>query len=78
VFIMEWPPKSPDLNPTENLWSGVKKAGAASKPTSIGSLWGVIKESWTQIFIKRCKNLVDPMPIRCADVISNKGYTTKY
>jgi len=53
VNVMEWPPKSPDLNPTENLWSDVKKAVAASKPTYIGSLWGVIKESWTQISIKR-------------------------
>ena len=23
--IVEWPPSSPDLNPTENLWSMVKK-----------------------------------------------------
>jgi len=40
VKAMEWPPQSPDLNPIENLLSDVKKAVAASKPASIGSLLG--------------------------------------
>jgi len=25
VNVLEWPAQSPDLNPIENLWSGIKK-----------------------------------------------------
>ena len=75
---MEWPPQSSDHNPIENLWTDVKKAVHSCNPTSNEALWMVVKESWARIPITRCQDLVDSMPRRCAVVIANKGYSTKY
>uniref|UniRef100_A0A1I7WSA3 HTH_Tnp_Tc3_2 domain-containing protein n=1 Tax=Heterorhabditis bacteriophora TaxID=37862 RepID=A0A1I7WSA3_HETBA len=36
------------------------------------------RKAWTQISVQRCPNLVDSMPRRCAAVIKNFGYPTKY
>uniref|UniRef100_A0A1I7WYQ1 DDE_3 domain-containing protein n=1 Tax=Heterorhabditis bacteriophora TaxID=37862 RepID=A0A1I7WYQ1_HETBA len=62
---MEWPSQSPDLNPIEHLWNDVEKEA-------------VIKKAWAQISVQRCAKLVDSMPRRCATVIKNFGYPTKY
>ena len=78
INIMELPPQSPDLNPTENLWIGIKKALHTCNPTSNEAVWMVVKESWEWIPFTRCQDLVDCMPRRCAAVIANKGYSTKY
>lgn len=78
VNVLEWPAQSPDLNPIENLWTDVKKAVAVSKPTTRESLWKVIQESWYNIALKRCQDLVESMPKLCAAVIANKGNSTKY
>ncbi|KNC30997.1 hypothetical protein FF38_03163 [Lucilia cuprina] len=79
INIMKWPAQSPDLNPIENLWADVKKKILSeAKPTNNEQLWKVIKESWEKIPKKRCEDLVNSMPNRCAAVIANKGHATKY
>ena len=75
---MEWPAQSSDLNPIENLWADVKEVVAAAKPTTKELLWNVVKEAWSEISLKRCQDLVNSMPRRCAAVIANKGHATKY
>ena len=75
---MEWPPQSPALNPTENLWTDVKKAVHTCNPTSNEALRIVVKKSWERIPITRCQDLENSMPWRCEAVIANKGYSTKY
>uniref|UniRef100_A0A1I7X4R4 HTH_38 domain-containing protein n=1 Tax=Heterorhabditis bacteriophora TaxID=37862 RepID=A0A1I7X4R4_HETBA len=42
------------------------------------TLEAVIKKVWAQISVQRCANLIDFMPRRCAAVIKNFGYPTKY
>ena len=76
--IMEWPAQTPDVNPIENLWTDVKKAVHICNPTSNEALWMVIKESWQRIPINRYQDSVDSMSRRCAAVIANKEYSTKY
>lgn len=78
IEVMEWPAQSPDLNPIENLWADVKYAVSEAKPKNADELWTVVQTSWAAIPISRCQKLVDSMPKRCAAVIKNKSYATKY
>ena len=65
IDIMEWPPQSPDLNLLENLCTDVKKAVHTCNTTSNEALWMLVKESWEQIPITRCQDIVDSIPKRC-------------
>lgn len=78
INVMGWPAQSPDLNPIENLWADVKKDVSEAKPKKNEELWAVVQESWSKIPKKRCEDLVNSMPRRCAAVINNKGHATKY
>lgn len=78
VDVMPWPAQSPDLNPIENLWADVKQKVSEKKPSNVEALWNTVRDAWQQIPLKRCQDLIDSMPRRCAAVIKNKGYSTKY
>lgn len=78
IQVMDWPAQSPDLNPIENLWGDVKEEIYKAVPKHSEELWTVVKNSWYKIPKERCQKLVDSMPRRCAAVIANKGYSTKY
>lgn len=78
VDVMPWPAQSPDLNPIEHLWGDIKKSVAEVKPSNTAQLWNAVREAWERIPLKRCRDLIDSMPRRCAAVIKNKGYSTKY
>lgn len=78
IEVMEWPAQSPDLNPIENLWGDVKYAVSEAKPKNVEELWSVVRGSWAAIPASRCQTLVDSMQKRCAAVIKNNGYATKY
>jgi hypothetical protein len=78
VDVMDWPAQSPDLNPIENLWGDIKKAVFEAKPTNAEQQWAVVRRAWSEIPVIRCQKLVDSMSRRCAAVIRNNGYTTKY
>uniref|UniRef100_A0A1I7W7L4 DDE_3 domain-containing protein n=1 Tax=Heterorhabditis bacteriophora TaxID=37862 RepID=A0A1I7W7L4_HETBA len=69
---------SPDLNPIGHLWNDVEKEVQRQKLSNIRELEVVIKKAWAQISVQRCTNLIDSMPQRCAAVIKNFGYPTKY
>lgn len=78
VEVMSWPAQSPDLNPIEHLWGDVKKFVAEKKPSNSEELWNAVRDGWHRIPLKRCRDLIDSMQRRCAEVIKNKGYSTKY
>lgn len=78
INMMEWPAQSPDLNPIENLWTDIKKGVSQIQPTSNQALWTAVQQIWYSIPKERCQNLVNSMPKRCAEVITNKGHATKY
>lgn len=78
ISVLEWPAQSPDLNPIENLWGIIKRAVAARKPMNRSSLWEIIQQEWNKITPSQCEALVGTMTNRCAEVIRQKGYPTKY
>uniref|UniRef100_A0A3P8QXB4 Tc1-like transposase DDE domain-containing protein n=1 Tax=Astatotilapia calliptera TaxID=8154 RepID=A0A3P8QXB4_ASTCA len=70
--------ESLDLNPTENLWGGIKNAVSEAKPRNAEELWKAVKSSWAGIPVYTCQKLVDSVQHRCEAVLKNSGYTTKY
>ena len=78
--LMVWPVQSPDLNPIENLWSIVKRRleKYEKAPTSMADLWDRINAEWSQIPKEIIENLLESIPKRINEVISNKGLWTKY
>ena len=78
IEVMEWPAQSPDLNPIEHLWCDIKFAVSEAKLKNAEELWKVVQSSWAGIPVQRCQRLVDSMQHRCAAVIKNRGYSTKY
>lgn len=78
IDVMEWPAQSPDLNPIENLWEIADRRVKRDNSSNTDSLFAQVEKAWKNIPIKFINNLIESMPRRCAAVIKNNGYSTKY
>lgn len=78
IKVLQWPAQSPDLNLIENLWGIIKRAVSARKPFNKSSLWDIIYQEWHKITPDQCATLVQTMSDRCAQIIKQNGYPTKY
>ena len=78
VQVMDWPPQSPDLNPIENLFGILKRRVGTRRFKNKQELMNCLKSEWEAIPTSILSNLIESMPKRCAEVVRNKGYHTKY
>ena len=80
IPLLDWPARSPDLNPIENLWGilaqNVFKNGRQYQ--SVLELKIEIERQWNEINDDILKNLINSMPQRIFQVINNSGGATKY
>ena len=68
-----WPPCSPDINLTENLWNILKIRVAAKKSNNVPALIRLIERERKKLPVELCENLVDRMQRRIDAVISADG-----
>ncbi|POM72289.1 Putative retroelement [Phytophthora palmivora] len=80
VKVLDWPSKSPDLNPIENLWSIMSRRvySNGKQFESVLQLKTALYEAWGAIPIVLLVSLIESMPRRCIEVVDRKGNRTHY
>ena len=78
VKVLEWPSQSPDLNPTEKLWSELEKRVQARRPTYLTQLHQLCQGEWAKIHPTYCVKPVEGYPKRLTQVKQFKGNANKY
>ena len=78
VKVLDWPSKSPDLNPIENLWSTLKHAVYSRNPRDIDEMKQYISEEIAIFDKKSIHNLIDSMRKRVQMVIEKEGDVIDY
>lgn len=80
INCMEWPARSPDLNPIEHAWDELGRCVRQRNPPPITlqELKTALIEEWENIPQNRIRNLVYSMPNRMTAVIRARGGNTKY
>lgn len=77
---LQWPSRSPDLNPTENLWGLIVKDVYAEgrQYDSVATLRKAINTAFERIDMQVVQRLIDSMSDRLFQVIKAQGGKTKY
>lgn len=80
IPLLDWPSRSPDLNPIENLWSilAYKVFLHGRQYSDIMELKEAVNTEWKNIDVGIIQNLINSMPKRLEDVITNNGGHTSY
>lgn len=80
INCMNWPSRSPDLNPIEHVWDelGRRVRARDPAPATLRDLKQALVEEWDNIPQERIKNLINSMPNRLEAVRRARGGNTKY
>lgn len=80
VTTMDWPSKSPDLNPIENVWGVLARAVYANgrQYDNREELKASILAEWERLPMNYLLKLIQSMNRRCAAVLTLNGAKTKY
>ena len=80
IVRMEWPARSPDLNPIEHAWDMLQAAVSSRpvQPASVQELRQALLEEWDQIPQYKIRSLISSMRRRCQAVIEARGHHTCY
>jgi transposase len=73
-YLEEWPQRSPDLNPIENLWGLVEKELKKLHITNTYHLKAALRSIWIRLTrSERMEHLINDMSKRMTEVIASKG-----
>ena len=80
IVRMDWPARSPDLNPIEHVWNMLQVAISRRpvQPATLQELENVLIQEWNNISLASIQNLVGSMRRRCQAVIGANGGHTRY
>eukprot|EP00703_Trepomonas_sp_PC1_P005564 JAP91042.1 DDE superfamily endonuclease domain containing protein [Trepomonas sp. PC1] len=72
--VIDWPSKSPDLNPIEHLWANIKRKLKGMKFSNRASFEQEIINQWNSVSQDDLRKLVESMPGRVQKCIKAKGW----
>ena len=78
ITCLNFPPYSPDLNPTEHLFADLTRRVHKHYPKTADELKQAIHTESPLTHIQFLNNLAASMPNRIAAVLRNAGHATKY
>lgn len=80
IRLFQWPSRSPDLSPIENVWGILVRYvyGGGRQFNTITDLKQTLIEEWEKIPIETFQKLIDSMPNRIFEVIQKNGGPTHY
>jgi transposase len=75
IELMEWPAKSPDLNPIEHAWDILQRRIMARQhqPTTLQQLENALVQEWSLIPQAEFCKLTHSFTNRCREVIRARG-----
>lgn len=77
---LQWPARSPDLNPIEHIWEMLKRKikSGPNPPQTLNELRNAALDAWEAIPQAAVKNIIQSMPDRMQAVIRARGGCTRY
>ena len=80
VVTIEWPSRSPDANPIENLWAVLGRTVYENgrQFDQIDDLKEALTYAWDNMSTDVLRNLAESMTRRCIDLVEKKGGPIKY
>lgn len=77
---MEWPARSPDMNPIENVWDalGRRVSSRQPPPRTIQELRTVLKQEWELLPTELIQHVITSMKRRCEACIAVRGNHIPY
>jgi hypothetical protein len=76
--VLDWPSKSPDLNPIENLWHLLKQRVRKRLPQNTESLTQCILEEWSSLDDQTVSNLCASIHSRLIHCVRARGGPIQY
>jgi hypothetical protein len=77
---IDWPARSPDLNPIDLMWNELQVSISARRmqPGTIQKLGAILVHEWAVIPVRTIRNLIGSMGMRCQAVIDSHRSHTRY
>lgn len=79
ITVFDWPSKSPDLNPIENVWGQMVLNWDPVQVKTKQNLDEEVNRTWELMRnTKICSNLVASMKNRLKEIVEDDGYPLRY
>ena len=78
IEVLDWPDKSPDMNPIKNLWGIIDDKLKSQPMSNVKELTEALATAWLSIVLELCEKLVFLIPQRIAKCIVLDGKCIDY
>ena len=80
IPVMQWPARSPDMNPIEHVWDLLKRSvkSRMPPPNNLSEMRNVLLEEWQRLPQETIDNIINSMPRRMETFVRARKGNTRY